>query len=125
MDVYYMFNTTSSDPSLVTYGRIFDASNNTFRTSLAKFSVDVKEDKAGGHIDLIYGQTADVMYGAKMGTAIALESAYVSYSPSAKLTASAGKFPTLIGYEVIESWVTPTIRARSPSVTPSPSSTRD
>jgi len=107
MDVYVMFNTTSSDPNLITYGRVFDASNNTFRTSLAKFSVDVKEDKAGGHIDLIYGQTADVMYGVKTGTAIALESAYVSYSPSAKLTASAGKFPTLIGYEVIESWVNP------------------
>jgi hypothetical protein len=107
LDVYYMLNTTGSDPAIGTYGRIFDQTNNTFRTSLAKFSIDAKEGNVGGHIDLIYGQTADVMYGTKTGTAVALESAYVSYSPTAKLSLSAGKFPTLIGYEVIESWVNP------------------
>ena len=42
-------------------GRAFDTSDNTFRVGLAKFSVDAKESKAGGHIDLIYGQTADII----------------------------------------------------------------
>lgn len=70
IDTYYLFNgaSASSHTSGITApqpvgpsGRAFDTSDNTFRVGLAKFSVDAKESKAGGHIDLIYGQTADII----------------------------------------------------------------
>jgi hypothetical protein len=119
IDTYYLYNTAAAnqhsdgivapqtaDPA----GRAFDASDNTFRVGLAKFSVDAKEGKALGHIDLIYGQTADIIgTGATTSSgltpsALALESAYVSYTPNAKWAFTMGKFATPIGFEVIESW---------------------
>jgi len=115
IDTYYLFNGASAGshttgglaPQPVgPSGRAFDTSDNTFRVGLAKFSVDAKESKAGGHIDLIYGQTADIINTGAVtpGTAIGLESAYVYYTPTPKWNFKMGKCATPIGFEVIESW---------------------
>jgi hypothetical protein len=115
IDTYYLYNTESAnahsdgitapkpvDPT----GRAFDTSADTFRVGLAKFGVEAKEGKALGHIDLIYGQTADIISSGagSNSTEVSLESAYVSYMPTSKLTLTMGKCATPIGFEVIESW---------------------
>lgn len=113
IDTYYLYNTQSAkahsdgtnavqpvDPT----GRAFDTSADTFRVGLAKFGVEAKEGKALGHIDLIYGQTADIISTGGSASEVVLENAYVSYTPTAKWTFTMGKFATPIGFEVIESW---------------------
>jgi hypothetical protein len=110
LDTYYQFNAAGGKGIVNPTGRVFDQSDNTFRVGLAKFSIDAKEKTVGGHIDLIYGQDADLMYGypsTSKSTAIGLENAYATYSPTAKWTFTLGKFATGIGYEVIESWLNP------------------
>jgi hypothetical protein len=109
LDTYFQYNAAGGKEIVDPTGRVFDQSDNSFRVGLAKFSIDAKETKVGAHIDLIYGQDADVMYGTPdpRGTAIALENAYATYSPTSKWTFTMGKFATGIGYEVIESWSNP------------------
>lgn len=96
VDVYYQWNSARIAPN-----RIFDLSHNTFRTALVKYSVAASQDKAGGQVDLIYGQTADVLGG--IGTAISFEQAFATYQPHEKVKLTFGKFVTHIGFEVIES----------------------
>ena len=109
LDTYFQYDAAGGKEIVDPTGRVFDQSDNTFRVGLAKFSIDAKETKVGAHIDLIYGQDADVMlrHPDPRGTAIGFENAYATYSPSAKWTFTMGKFVTGIGYEVIESWSNP------------------
>lgn len=101
VDVYYQYNGSGTSSPGVVPNRVFDVSNNTFRTALVQYGLSVQQGKTGGSLQLIFGETADILAG--VNTEIAFKQAYVTYQPTEKVTLTMGKFVTHMGYEVIQS----------------------
>lgn len=97
VDTYYSYNPAGVAPE----GRIFDLSDNTFRTALVGYSVVVDAPKTGGRIDLVFGETADVVAAGNEEHKM-FQQAFVTLK-AGDATIDFGKFVTHIGYEVIPS----------------------
>ncbi len=97
VDVYYSYNTAGVAPVY----RVFDVSDNTFKTALVGYSVVVDGSRTAGRVDIVYGQTADLTAAGN------LEHKYFQQAyATLKLGDAAldfGKFVTHLGYEVIPS----------------------
>jgi hypothetical protein len=107
----YVYNFANSTNNPGNQGRQFDTNGNSFNlnTFLLQISKPVADDKYGFTTKLRTGQDAAALNAAQgqAGNNFAVQEAYVSYAPIAKLTFSGGRFVTSEGYEGIDSVFNP------------------
>jgi hypothetical protein len=111
-DAYYRFNFHNAKDSTHTNNYTsFTNSQNSFELGMASIKADYSIGKADGVVDLGFGRRAEEfsytngdLDKGKNGflTLAAVKQLYVSYSPSAKVKITMGKWFTHVGYEVPE-----------------------
>jgi hypothetical protein len=97
VDAYYSYNPAGTAPAM----RVFDVSDNMFRTSLVGYSVVADGPKTGGRVDLVFGQAADLAAAGNEEHKM-FQQAYLTLK-AGDASFDLGKFVTHIGYEVIPS----------------------
>lgn len=106
IDGYYRYNfsnaKSSSNPNNFTS---FTNSQNSFELGMASVRVDYLKGKTAATIDLGFGQRAREFSYNETGVAAAVKQAFISYSPSAHLKLSFGKWATHIGFELVDAWL--------------------
>lgn len=102
--VNYNFNEPDNQTNAL---RIFDTEANTFQLDLLELVIEKKINRVGFRIDLDYGDVAESIGSAGLGSTndeFDLQQAYISLDTPLGINFIIGKFVTLLGYEVIESW---------------------
>lgn len=79
----------------------FTETNNSFTLGMANVVLS-REGKVGFVADIAVGPRAEVANGYSGTTLSAIKQLFVTYSPTEKLTFTAGNFGTHVGYEVID-----------------------
>jgi len=97
VDAYYSYDPAGVAPE----GRVFDVSENMFRTALVGYSVAVDGKKTGARFDGVFGQTADIVAAGNEEHKM-FQQAYVTLKAGDAIF-DLGKFVTHMGYEVIPS----------------------
>jgi Putative beta-barrel porin-2, OmpL-like. bbp2 len=103
VDVYYRFNFANAKKSL-TYNNptSFTNSHNSFELGMASVKLVHSFGKIGGVVDLGFGTRAREFSYNETGITQSVKQAYVTYAPSSKVTFTAGKFATHVGYELLD-----------------------
>lgn len=83
----------------------FTNSQNSFELGMASVKADYTSDKIEGVADLGFGRRAEEFSYNDKGTLAAIKQAYLSYSPSAKVKFTMGKWATHIGYEMLDAYL--------------------
>lgn len=116
VDAYYRFNFANAKDSARTNNYTsFTNSQNSFELGMASVKADYTIGKVEGLIDLGFGRRAEEFSyndgngwphgtGNGFSTLAAVKQAYVSYSPSAKVKFTMGKWTTHIGYELLDAY---------------------
>jgi hypothetical protein len=107
--INYNFNEPDSRVNAL---RIFDTEANTFNLDLFELVIEKEapEEGVGFRVDLNYGDVAESIGSTGMGSTtdeFDLQQAYISLNAPVgidNLSFTIGKFVTLLGYELIESW---------------------
>jgi hypothetical protein len=103
VDVYYRFNFANGKTIGVTNNPTsFTNSQNSFELGMASVKLAHSFGKIGAVIDLGYGSRAKEFSYNETGITQAIKQAYVTYAPSSKVTFTAGKFATHVGYELLD-----------------------
>ena len=97
VDAYYQYNFNGVAPGLTA----FTPDHNSFSLGMAKVGIS-REGKVGFGVDVAFGPRADVANGYAGTTFGPIQQLYISYSPTDKLTFTAGNFGTHVGYELID-----------------------
>jgi hypothetical protein len=98
VDVYFQsnFNGVAANTTA------FTPDNNSFSLGMAKVALSQEFGKVSFGADLAFGPRAEVANGYPGTTLAAIQQLYVAYSPTDKLTLTAGNFGTHVGYELID-----------------------
>lgn len=101
VDVYYRYNFSNPAPGFSSFNSYtsFTNSQNSFEVGMASIKVKHQRGKAGFVADLGFGKRAEAFAYNDANTRLALKQAYVTYTPLAQLTFTAGTWATHIGYE--------------------------
>jgi hypothetical protein len=103
VDVYYRFNFANAKKSLVTNNATsFTNSHNSFELGMASVKVVHSFGKISGVIDLGFGSRAKEFSYNETGITQSVKQAYLTFAPSGKVTFTAGKFATHVGYELLD-----------------------
>ncbi len=117
VDAYYRYNFNNAKDSGQTNNYTsFTNSQNSFELGMASLKADYTIGKAEGVLDLGFGRRAEefsyadgngVPQGSGNGfmTLAAVKQAYLSYSPSAKVKFTMGKWATHVGYELLDAYL--------------------
>jgi len=105
-DAYYRYNFNNAKDSMHTNNYTsFTNSQNSFELGMASVKADYTNGKAEGVVDLGFGKRAEEFSYNDKGTLAAIKQAYLSYSPSAKVKFTIGKWMTHVGYEVCDAYL--------------------
>ena len=101
VDAYYRFNFSNPVSGFSSFNSYtsFTNSQNSFELGMASIKVKHQRGKAGFVADLGFGKRAEAFSYNDVNTTLALKQAYVTYTPVAPLTFTAGTWATHIGYE--------------------------
>ena len=103
VDVYYRYNFANAKSVLSSNNATsFTNSHNSFELGMASVKLVHSFGKVSGVVDLGFGSRAKEFSYNETGIAQAVKQAYVTYSPSDKVTFTMGKFATHIGYELLD-----------------------
>jgi hypothetical protein len=103
LDAYYRYSFANAKDSLHTDNYTsFTNSHNSFELGMASVKLAYTKEKIGAVLDLGFGRRAEEFSYNDANTLAAIKQAYVTYSPSSKLTFTMGKFGTHVGYEVLD-----------------------
>jgi hypothetical protein len=103
VDAYYRFNFANAKDSARTNNYTsFTNSQNSFEVGMASVKLGYNTGKVGLVADLGFGTRAAEFAYAESGILAAIKQAYVTYSPSDKVTFTMGKFATHVGYELLD-----------------------
>jgi Putative beta-barrel porin-2, OmpL-like. bbp2 len=103
VDVYYRYNFANAKSVLSSNNATsFTNSHNSFELGMASVKLVHSFGKISGVIDLGFGSRAKEFSYNETGIAQAVKQAYVTYSPSGKVTFTMGKFATHVGYELVD-----------------------
>ena len=100
VDVYFQSNFNGKTPDNVTTS--FTPDNNSFSLGMAKVGLSKSVGKVSFGVDLGFGPRADAANGYVGTTFGPIQQMFVAYSPTDKLTLTAGNFGTHVGYELID-----------------------
>lgn len=98
VDVYFQSNFNGIAPGLTS----FTPNNNSFSLGMAKVGLSKELGKVSFGVDLGFGPRAEAGNGYSASSLASIQQLYVAYSPSDRITLTAGNFGTHIGYEVID-----------------------
>jgi len=105
VDAYYRYNFNNARDSMHTNNYTsFTNSQNSFELGMASVKADYTAGKIAGLADLGFGRRAEEFSYNDKGILAAIKQAYLSYSPSAKIKFTAGKWATHIGYEMLDAY---------------------
>jgi len=105
-DAYYRYNFNNAKDSMHTNNYTsFTNSQNSFELGMASIKADYSIGKVEGVVDLGFGKRAEEFSYNDKGTLAAIKQAYLSYSPSAKVKFTMGKWATHIGYEMLDAYL--------------------
>ena len=103
VDAYYRYNfANAKDSGRTNNYTSFTNSQNSFELGMASVKIGYSSGKVGLVADLGFGTRATEFAYAESGAMAAIKQAYVTYSPSEKITFTLGKFGTHVGYEVLD-----------------------
>ncbi len=103
VDVYYRFNFANAKSTLATNNATsFTNSHNSFELGMASVKIAHSFGKIGAVVDLGFGSRAKEFSYNETGITQAVKQAYITYAPSSKVTFTAGKFATHVGYELLD-----------------------
>ncbi len=103
VDVYYRYNFANAKSALSSNNATsFTNSQNSFELGMASVKLVHSFGKVSGVVDLGFGSRAKEFSYNETGIAQAVKQAYVTYSPSDKVTFTMGKFATHVGYELLD-----------------------
>jgi Putative beta-barrel porin-2, OmpL-like. bbp2 len=103
VDVYYRYNFANAKSVLSSNNATsFTNSHNSFELGMASVKLVHSFGKVSGVIDLGFGSRAKEFSYNETGITQAVKQAYVTYSPSDKVTFTMGKFATHVGYELLD-----------------------
>ena len=103
VDAYYRYNfANAKDSGRTNNFTSFTNSQNSFELGMASVKVAYNSGKVGLVADLGFGTRATEFSYAESGALAAVKQAYVTYSPSDKITFTLGKFGTHVGYELLD-----------------------
>ena len=106
IDAYYRYNFNNAKDSMHTNNYTsFTNSQNSFELGMASVKADYTSGKIEGVADLGFGRRAEEFSYNDKGILAAIKQAYLSYSPSAKVKFTAGKWATHIGYEMLDAYL--------------------
>ena len=98
VDVYYQYNTNGAALGTTS----FTGDHNSFSLGMAKLGLSKEVGKVAFGVDLGFGPRADAANGYSGTSFGPVQQLYVAYSPSDKVTLTAGNFGTHVGYEIID-----------------------
>lgn len=105
VDAYYRYNFANAKDSARTNNYTsFTNSQNSFELGMASVKADYAIGKVEGVIDLGFGRRAEEFSYNDHGGLTAIKQAYLSYSPSANVKFTMGKWTTHIGYELLDAY---------------------
>ncbi|MEO5592814.1 MAG: outer membrane beta-barrel protein [Chitinophagaceae bacterium] len=103
VDVYYRFNFANAKSTLSTNNATsFTNSHNSFELGMASVKLAHSFGKIGAVVDLGFGTRAKEFSYNEDGITQAVKQAYITFAPSSKVTFTAGKFATHVGYELLD-----------------------
>ena len=103
VDVYYRFNFANAKKPLATNNATsFTNSHNSFELGMASVKLVHSFGKISGVVDLGFGTRAKEFSYNETGITQSVKQAYVTFAPSSKVTFTAGKFATHVGYELLD-----------------------
>ncbi|MEO5681500.1 MAG: outer membrane beta-barrel protein [Chitinophagaceae bacterium] len=103
VDVYYRFNFSNAKKPLATNNATsFTNSHNSFELGMASVKLAHSFGKIGAVIDMGFGTRAKEFSYNETGITQSVKQAYITYAPSSKVTFTAGKFATHVGYELLD-----------------------
>ncbi len=106
VDAYYRYNFyNGKDSGRTNNYTSFTNSQNSFELGMASLKADYTIGKVEAVADLGFGKRAEEFSYNDAGTLAAIKQVYVSYSPSAKVKFTMGKWFTHVGYEVPDAYL--------------------
>ncbi len=103
VDAYYRYNfANAKDSGRTNNYTSFTNSQNSFELGMASVKVGYNTGRVGLVADLGFGTRATEFAYAESGAMAAVKQAYITYSPSNKITFTLGKFGTHVGYELLD-----------------------
>ncbi|MEO6316142.1 MAG: porin [Chitinophagaceae bacterium] len=103
VDVYYRFNFNNARKfEALNNPTSFTNSHNSFELGMASVKLAHSFGKIGAVVDLGFGTRAREFSYNEDGITQAVKQAYVTFAPSSKVTFTAGKFATHVGYELLD-----------------------
>jgi hypothetical protein len=103
VDVYYRYNFSNAKTALSTNNATsFTNSHNSFELGMASVKLVHSFGKVSGVIDMGFGSRAKEFSYNETGITQVVKQAYLTYSPSGKVTFTMGKFATHVGYELLD-----------------------
>lgn len=102
VDVYYRFNLNNAKNTFTNNATSFTNSHNSFELGMASVKIAHNFGKIGAVVDLGYGTRAKEFSYNETGISQAIKQAYITFAPSSKVTFTAGKFATHVGYELLD-----------------------
>jgi Putative beta-barrel porin-2, OmpL-like. bbp2 len=105
VDAYYRYNFHNAKDSAHTNNYTsFTNSQNSFELGMASLKADYTMGKTEAVADLGFGRRAEEFSYNDNGTLAAIKQVYISYSPSAKIKFTMGKWFTHVGYEMPDAY---------------------
>jgi hypothetical protein len=106
VDGYYRYNfNNAKDSGRTNNYTSFTNSQNSFELGMASVKVDYAIGKVEAVADLGFGRRADEFSYNDRGGLTAIKQAYISYSPSANVKFTMGKWGTHLGYELLDAYL--------------------
>ena len=104
-DIYYRYN--FNNPKATPYNNFtsFTNSQNSFELGMVSFKAKHKIGEVGMVASLGFGKRADEFSYNDVGSSVAIEELFVTYSPSEKVKLTLGSWTTHIGYELVDAYL--------------------
>lgn len=104
VDVYYRYNFQDPKQAVIPFNNAtsFTNSQNSFELGMASLKAEHSIGKVGIVADLGFGRRAEEFSYNDSKTLQVVKQAYVTYSPSANVKFTMGKWATHIGYELVD-----------------------